>query len=365
MEITKIDKNFAPEKVDENGCLYRDVKEYPFSLEGLAFYEENEKAYYRLPKSFTTNEINEGALTLSNHTSGVCVRFRSDSKQIVIRAILAFSSDMDHMTRAGSCGFDSYCKPLNGEWTYNATVKPGRDQNGVVRNISAVIGKNPEGRLCDWMVNFPLYGGVEKVELGFQEGSILLEATPHKYKDPVLFYGSSITQGGCASRPGNQYTSMLCRKVGAPQINLGFSGSGRGEIALAHRIAGLKLSAFVYDYDHNAPDPEHLQKTHEPFFQAIRSVQKDLPIIMMSKCDYYPTAVNDLRREIIRTTFLNAVKNGDKHVYYIDGEKLFGKNMRDACTVDGCHPNDLGFYRMYKNVLPVLKKALKEGKNNE
>ena len=203
------------------------------------------------------------------------------------------------------------------------------------------------------------------LEIGIPAGYKLEAPTPHKVSKPILFSGSSITQGGCASRPGNQYSSMLCRKLDAPQINLGFSGSGKGEIALAQEIAKLKLSAFVMDYDHNAPDPEHLQKTHEVFFQAIRSVQKDLPVIMMSKCDYSPTAANDLRREIIRTTSLNAVRNGDKHVYYIDGETLFGKNMRDACTVDGCHPNDLGFFRMYKHVLPVLKKALKEGKNSK
>ena len=365
MDITKIDKNFAAQEVDENGCLYRDVKEAPFILEGMAWFEKNEKAYRRLPVWFTEKEINAGAISLSAHTSGVCVRFRSDSKLIMIRAKLYASADMNHMPRAGSCGFDSYCRPLNGEWTYNTTVQPGRNNEGVVPSVTAIVGKNPEGRLCDWIINFPLYGGVEKVELGLQQGSILLEATPHKYKDPVLFYGSSITQGGCASRPGNQYSSMLCRKLDAPQINLGFSGSGRGEIALAQEIAKLKLSAFVMDYDHNAPDPEHLQKTHEVFFQAIRSVQKDLPVIMMSKCDYSPTPANDLRREIIRTTYMNAVRNGDKHVYYIDGETLFGKNMRDACTVDGCHPNDLGFFRMYKHVLPVLKKALKEGKNSK
>lgn len=365
MEITKIDKNFAAQEVDENGCLYRDVKEKPFSLEGLAWYEENEKAYRRLPVRFTENEINSGAISLSPHTSGVCVRFRSDSKQIMIRATLFASCDMNHMPRAGSCGFDSYCRPLNGEWTYNTTVQPGRTETGVVTKINAIAGRNPEGRLCDWIINFPLYGGVEQVELGLQENSILLEPTPYKVKDPILFYGSSITQGGCASRPGNQYSSMLCRKVNAPQINLGFSGSGMGEIALAQEIAKLKLSAFVMDYDHNAPNTEHLQKTHEAFFQAIRSVQKDLPIVMMSRCDYKPTAENDLRREIVRTTYMNAVRNGDKHVYYIDGEILFGKNMRDACTVDGCHPNDLGFFRMYKHVLPVLKKALKEGKGKE
>jgi hypothetical protein len=157
---------------------------------------------------------------------------------------------------------------------------------------------------------------------------------------------------------------MLCRKVDAEQINLGFSGSGRGEIAVARAIAGLKLSAFVYDYDHNAPDPDHLKKTHEPFFRVIRDAQPDLPVIMMSCCDFRIRSMRAgaeaiaRRREIIRENWQKAVDAGDRNVYFIDGETLFGRKMHDACTVDGCHPNDLGFYRMYKHVLPVLKTAL-------
>ena len=361
MDITRIDKNFSSQPVDENGFLFRDVKQAPFVLEGLAWYQENHQSYYRLPKSFTEKEVNPGALGLSNHTSGVCVRFRSDSPELMIRAKLANSCDMNHMPRAGSAGFDCYRKAPDGDLLYNFTVQPNPGQVDILKQV----GVNVSRQLCDWVINFPLYGGVEKVEIGLKEGSMILPPLPHKVKAPILFYGSSITQGGCASRPGNAYSSMLCRKVDAEQINLGFSGSGRGEIAVAQAIAGLNLSVLVLDYDYNAPNPEHLQKTHEPFFRTIREAHPDLPIILMSACDIRTRAFRNIefdsvgRREIIRTTYRHAVEKGDRHVYFIDGETLFGRKMWDACTVDGCHPNDLGFYRMYKHVLPVLKKALK------
>ena len=196
----------------------------------------------------------------------------------------------------------------------------------------------------------------------------ILPPLAHKVEAPILFYGSSITQGGCASRPGNTYSSMLCRAVDAEQINLGFSGSGRGEEAIAEAIAGLELSAFIMDYDHNALSAEHLRATHGPFFHIIRAAQPELPVIMMSACDIRPSVARDpeselpLRRDIIRRTFLRAVGGGDRNVYFIDGESLFGREMHDACTVDGCHPNDLGFFRMYKRILPTLIKALNAGR---
>ena len=132
---------------------------------------------------------------------------------------------------------------------------------------------------------------------------------------------------------------------------------------MANAIGKLKLSAFVLDYDHNAPTVEHLRATHEPFFKAVREAQPDLPVIMLSRCDYpnydrEKIASANERREIIRRTYLNAIDSGDKKVWFIDGECLFGRDDRDACTVDNCHPNDIGFYRMYQNILPTLKTAL-------
>ena len=361
MDIRKIDRNFSLQAADENGFIYFDAAEEPFSLEGLPFFDENGKIFYRLPRTFTEKEVNAGALELGWHTAGVHVRFRSDSPEIMVRAKLQRSCDMNHMPRAGSAGFDSCFKAPGKKMMYNKTIQPDPGQ----KEVNALCGLNDTGKVCDWIINLPLYGGVEKVEIGIKAGSRLLAPKAHKVQKPVLFYGSSITQGGCASRPGNSYSSMLCRAVDAPEINWGFSGSGRGEIAIAQAIGKLDLAAFVMDYDHNAPTVEHLQNTHEVFFKAVRAGNPDLPIIFVSKCDFHHynedrQRTDAIRKEIILKTYRNALNAGDKNVWFVDGEKLFGNDMRDACTVDGCHPNDLGFFRMYKGILPALRKALKK-----
>ena len=354
VDISRIDRNFSAPGIGNFNIVYTDVKKTPFVIEGLPWFKQNKSAYYRIPKKLTEKDTNEGIIALSNHTAGACVRFRSDSPVIVIRAKLAYSSDMNHMPRAGSAGFDSYCKPDGGKQLYNKTVQPGRDQI----DIEALLGVNPRKGMCDWQVNLPLYGGVDTVEIGIVKNSRLEKPTPHKVAAPVLFYGSSITQGGCASRPGNAYSSMLCRAVDAPQINLGFSGSAKGEIALAEAIGKLDMAVFVLDYDYNAPSAEHLAKTHEPFFKAVRKANPDVPVIMLSKCSW----ISPARRDIIKKTYDNAVRGGDKNVWFIDGQELFGEPGQNMCTVDHCHPNDLGFYMMYRRVLPVLLEALKSQK---
>jgi lysophospholipase L1-like esterase len=142
-------------------------------------------------------------------------------------------------------------------------------------------------------------------------------------------------------------------------VNLGFSGNAKGEPEMAELISQLEMSALVMDYDHNAPDAEHLKKTHENFFKIIRNKQPDLPIIIVTKPDFdRDIETNKMRREIIYNTYKNAVDNGDQNVHFVDGETLFGNENRDACTVDGCHPNDLGFMRMAERIYPVIKKAL-------
>jgi len=125
------------------------------------------------------------------------------------------------------------------------------------------------------------------------------------------------------------------------------------------------MSAFVLDYDHNAPTPEHLQNTHYPFYKAVREQQPELPILMMSKPDFdsdYTEAAmeeNRIRRDIVKATYEKALSEGDKKVWFLDGQTLFGDTDRDSCTADGCHPNDLGFYRMAERVLPYLREMLK------
>ncbi len=183
--------------------------------------------------------------------------------------------------------------------------------------------------------------------------------TPYELGRPMVFYGSSITEGGCASRAANAYSALLSKWLDADYMNLGFSGSAKGEPELAAYIAGLEMSVFVYDYDHNAPDPEHLEKTHEPFFRTIRQAQPELPVLFLTKPDFdLDPAAAMLRRSIILRTCENARASGDQNVYFIDGETYFGSKDREACTVDGCHPNDLGFMRMAETIYPVLQNIL-------
>ena len=354
--------NMPLSPVDENGHRFFDVHYAPFSLEGMGWKAENQGAFYRLPPDLAPPAIHPNEITLAHYTAGLCVRFRSDSPEVFLRVKFAPDNDKNQLRSGALRGFDTYRREPGGPLLHNRTLAPERG----LAEVTAECGRNRGGRLCDWLVNFPAYRGVESLEVGLLDGSVLLPPPPHRIAKPILFYGSSITQGTCASRPGNAFTSLLCRAVDAELINLGFSGNAIGEPALARAIASLDLAAFVLDYDHNAYTTDELAQTHEPFFRIVRDAHPNLPILILSMCDFrtYSLHTNKAdnaaaeRREVIRQTYLHARDNGDQNVYFIDGETLFGDEDVDACTADTCHPNDLGFYRMYRTVLPVLRHAL-------
>ena len=374
MKISDLDKNFKAEPINGQDFHFIDVTKAPFSLEGLP-WRDGDTPYYRLPSHITPEalaksmtslmpETEDMALTwgktlveLAKHTSGACVRFRTNSKSIALRATLRCSCDMSHMPRMGSAGFDLYQGADSEPMIHVASVAV--DPSELNGNVQRVFNLSTEKVMKNSLLNLPLYGGVVKLELGLEPDAVLEAPLPHKVPKPVLFYGSSITQGGCASRPGNQYSSLLCRAVDAEQINQGYSGNAKGQPLMAETIASLDLSCLVLDYDHNAPTPAHLRKTHENFFRIIRGKHPDLPVIFLTRPSYWqnPEEVRE-REEVIRTTWLHAIKNGDTHVWYIPGRDMIGSVDYDACTVDRCHPNDIGFYRMYRRVLPVLKEAL-------
>lgn len=348
MGIETIDKNFVIKTASGAELEYYSAKEAPMVIGGLAWFEKSNE-YTRIPESLCA-KFSDGVQQLSTNTSGACVRFRTNSSIVAIKATVADATAMNHMTRVGSAGFDIY---VNNEFRYMAS---SADQSTEINCMPSVnLGKNEK----EITINFPLYNGVKELYIGVDKGSSVLPPTPYRIDKPVIFYGSSITQGGCASRPGNSYTTMISRWLDVPVINLGFSGNAKGEPEMAELISSLDMSCFVYDYDHNAPNPDHLQKTHEPFFEIIRNAHPDLPVIMISRatdCDK-PEILK--RKEIIYKTYQNAVNNGDKNVYFIDGKTIYDFEDRDACTVDGCHPNDLGFYRMGKAICPIVENALK------
>lgn len=349
-DIAEIDKNFRPATVEKLAVNYFNALKKPFEITGFPWRKEGGELY-RIPKDLTEKDVNAGVLSLARHTSGGAVRFRTNSPYLTIRAVYRAFSDMNHMPRSGSAGFDLYRREQDGGELYLTTVQPGPENRTKPLERRLL---NTDGKMHTYTLYLPLYSGVQALEIGVKPGVKILPPEPQKLRKPILFYGSSITQGGCASRPANNYTTMLCRALDAPQINLGFAGSAKGKPALAEAIAKLDLAAFVFDYDYNAPTAAHLAKTHEPFFKIIRKAHPDLPVIILSRCSH----ITAERRDVIKKTYDNAVKAGDKKVWFIDGGELFGEPGQNFCTVDHCHPNDLGFYMMYKRALPVLKEAL-------
>ena len=358
-DISSLDKNFRPSTVDGREVVWHDaLRGGAFALEGLPFRGGPGAPLRRLPGEHAAPRMeSEAGDGLMRHTAGACVRFRTASPWIAVRATLADGCDMNHMPRAGSKGLDLY-RGVGATSRHVGTAQPNPDDRILERML---YQRAPGDKTVEtWQANFPLYGGLDALEIGLAPGFAPKPPPRHRLR-PILFYGSSITQGGCASRPGNAYTTMVCRALDAVQINLGFSGSARGEPAMAELIASLDgLAALVLDYDYNAPTPEHLAVTHEPFFRTIRAARPGLPILALSAPSIWPDSSDAMRRrrDIVRATVRHAKARGDRHVAFLDGARLFGRANRDDCTVDRVHPNDLGFRRMADAVLRALDPLL-------
>ena len=220
-------------------------------------------------------------------------------------------------------------------------------------------------RMEDILIWLPRNETIADVQIAVNDEAAVEPPTPYKHEKPVLFYGSSITECGCPTVFFNGYNCILSRWLDVDFYNLGFSGSARGERAMAEFIAGVDMSVFVYDYDHNSPTVETLRETHEPFFKVIREKRPDLPVIMMSRPCIEADKGVIARRDVIRQTYLNAKNAGDENVWFIDGTTFYGDTDRDLCSIDTCHPNDLGFWRMAKVIEPILKEAIEKSERTD
>lgn len=181
-----------------------------------------------------------------------------------------------------------------------------------------------------------------------------------------MFYGPSTLQGGCACRPGTYHCALLSRWLDMDYVNLGFSGSALGEPEMARYLASLDPAAYVLEYDGNAPDAEHLRRTHEPLFQTIRAAHPDTPILITGHWAPPDTRPDELtgaqqaeREAVLRETYEHALAAGDRNVFFLASQEVFRDFGGADCTVDGVHPNDLGFYLMAKAEAPFLRRMLR------
>jgi len=340
--ISEIDVNFkVGASLKQEGLVFHNCMELPFRVYGV--FRENGK-FRRLPEAIAAS-VSEGVYALHAHTAGGRVRFVTDSDRIAISAELGAVGKMPHFALAGSAGFDMYADNV-----YVKTFVPPYDLTTGYESILEFGTKT----LREITINFPLYSEVKELYIGVSGDAVVEAASPYRNEKPVVYYGSSITQGGCASRPGMSYQSILSRRFHCDYVNLGFSGSAKAEKEIIAYLEQLEMSLFVYDYDHNAPTVEHLRNTHALMFQAIRNTHPEIPIIMMSR----PKAILDAqeieRRRIIEETYQKAVSAGDKQVFFLDGADLTALCGNEG-TVDGSHPTDFGFAAMAEAVGAVME----------
>lgn len=320
---------------------WRDVRAGAFQLYGLCPPVPGD-VFRRIPESVAA-ATSAGVTAMHTCTAGGRIRFQTDSPFVAMKVGMPNPGLFSHMTVMGTAGFDLY--QVNGTSArFSAVFMPPMEIHGGYESMVTL----PGGRVMrDLLVHMPLYSGVSELYIGLEAGAQLLPGSRYAAREPIVFYGSSITQGGCAARPGSAYTNLISRVLNTDHINLGFSGSACGEPAIVRHMASLSMSAFVCDYDHNAPTPEHLERTLWPLYSAIRTAHPDIPYLFVSKPDFRrDPALNARCRAVVRDAFERAQAAGDRKVAFVDGERLFDGPFYSECTVDTCHPTDLGFSRM-------------------
>ena len=345
----------------EKEWQWLDPTESPFRLVGFAWFAQD-RVYRRLPLK-PRWPLPAGVNSLANCTAGGQIQFRTASPRVAVKVELAGPSGMYHMPATGQSGFDCYLGPPK-KTLYRSTAKFGPAE----KKYECALYDFPETDPLNVTLNFPLYQGVRSVEVGVEPGASVEAPPPYDDPRPIIVYGTSITQGGCAARPGLCYTNILSRRLNRPFINLGFSGSGRGEPEVARVVAEIPdPAAFVLDYEANAGSNNILQNTLEPFIAILREAHPETPILVVSRTrtsgEMFSQAALEgtrARREFQRETVKRLRAEGDDRVFFHDGGELMGEDFHE-CTVDGGHPHSMGFWLMAKGLAPVMERVLADG----
>ena len=348
--FSDLDANFKSQMIANVRLNFHDGFTAPAVLEGFPWLSPDGKRS-RLPLDVAGECEQAGVLPMSMQGAGEILRFRTDSDVIGIRA--RFSEVYVGDQRGGSTGFDLYSGRGYECRFHGNRVIPARTDC-----MDALYSGLPSGKFTEYSLYFPYHCATSAIEIGLRPGSRLMEPEPHRITKPVVFYGSSITNCGAAGRPGLVYPAIIARYHDFPLINMGFSGSCRGELCIAETIGKLDLAALVIEFDHNAPDAAFLATRHEPFFKCFRALKPDVPVLMLSKADFNRESDAPERREIIMRTWLNALQNHDGKVDFLDGETLWAGPFRTECTQDGCHPNDFGAMLMAERIGERLMKLI-------
>ena len=341
---------------EENGIVWLDVRN--FTVEGRGWPEQDLKAPFdRLPAR-AEGKVRSAVWSLSHDSAGVCIRFASDAPAIHCRwTLLKSNLAMPHMPATGVSGVDLYVNTDKG-WRWLANGRPTQ-----TTNETALIANLPPLRR-EYLLYLPLYNGVSSVEVGVEKGKSLSPLPrDEKRAKPIVFWGTSITQGGCASRPGMVHTAILGRRLNVPVVNLGFSGNGKMEPKVAELLAEIDAAVYVMDCLPNCTAAEVTERS-APLVAILRKARPSTPIVLVEDRTYADAFLvseresrNTSARAALKAEYDKLVAAGDKNLHYLRGDTLLGPDGED--TVDGSHPTDLGFIRQADAMEKILRPLIR------
>ena len=344
----------APAKPVEPPLAWHDVTAW--GVEGRAFGDLERKRWFdRLP-AIADGKVTTNVWNLSRDSAGMMVRFKTDSAVIWADYTL-FKERLNgvNMTPIGASGLDLYARDDGGKWRWVGVARPEK------KDVRVELIKDLAPGLREYAVYLPLYNGVENLSLGVAPGAKFEPLAPRPEK-PVVFYGTSITHGASASRPGIVHTAILGRRFDRPVINLGFSGNGRMDEAVGELLVKIDAAVFVIDCLPNM-DADAVRAKCIPLVNQLRAAHPATPIVLVEDRRFTNSWIQPVRdaahtanHAALRECFEKLKADGVTGLFYIPGDDLLGADGEGA--TDGSHPNDLGFVRQADVMEPVLRAAL-------
>jgi len=352
--IEEIDRNFKNQLSADN-LLWLDAFDPRLALRGLGWLAEARevRSFHRFPERLMPG-LPESVRHLGRCSAGVFVAFRTDAADLSVRLTNADTGFMNHMAMSGSAGAELYVRE-EGRWYPAGTAIPGSE----LRCFERVLVQGRPRHRREFRLYLPLYKATERVEIGFSPDAVIEPSPAPEGSRPSVFYGTSITQGGCASTAGSDYVSILARMMGIEALNFGFSGNGKGEAVLAEALGGIDAEMFVLDYVANA-SLEVLEATLPDFIRILRSRHAQTPIVLLGMIGFHQYHWNFARydeamarRDFLMRHYLERKAAGDRHLHFIDGHGLLPAGVTGA-SVDGVHPTSAGFVAMAERLAPQL-----------
>ena len=333
---------------------WHDVTQW--GIEGRGWGNQERKRWFDRFPAKAEDKVTASVWGLSRHSAGMMVRFKTDANAIYAKwKVTSSRFGMPHMPPSGVSGLDLYARDPKGKWRWAAATKPTKQE------MQATLLRGITPGLREYALYLPLYNGTESLEIGVPEDAKFEGLAPRKAK-PLIFYGTSITHGACASRPGIAHPAILGRWFDLPVINIGFSGNGKMHREVGDLMIEVDAAAYIIDCLPNM-NATMVAERCVPLVKQLRKARPNTPIVLVEDRRFpnswlvpSKSKFHDDNHAALRKAYEQLKAAGIKHLYYLEGDALLGDDTEG--TTDASHPNDLGFLRQAEAFEPVLRKAL-------